>query len=213
MKIKIVTGYDGDCPFRQATQANLDEYCTRWGYQLATKFDGWKPIDRNVGWRKQELILAELKDCDWLLWLDADCMILKMTIPLEHFFSENFDLAVTGPFENCSGCGKAVFSAGILLFRCCQWDQDFVQRWWDSHDEPWRQGKLANCRWDVDNDWLSCCALAEPEIMAHVKVIPLSAMGHATYHDDPTQFIMHFYGSTGELKFGEFRRYAPLVIR
>ena len=213
MEIKIVTGFDGECPFRKQVQDNLAEYCERWGYTLVTKFDNWGPLARDVGWRKIELILSELSDCDWFLWLDADCMVVNMTIPLESFLGDDFDLAVTGPFAPCPSCSKPVFSAGVMLFRCCEWSQKFVQRWWESHDISWRQGALADCRWNVDNDWLSCCTLSDPEIVARVKKIPLDIMGHATYHHSPDQFLMHFYGSAGARKLEEFKFYNSRVIR
>jgi hypothetical protein len=48
MKIKIVTGYYGDCIYKNILLENLEEYTTRHNYELISKFDNWEYDDAGV---------------------------------------------------------------------------------------------------------------------------------------------------------------------
>ena len=212
VKIKVVTGYDGDCPYREIALANFREYCARWGYELVEKFSGWEPLDRHLPWqvartgsekslvrmvwRKHTLIREELPGCDWLLWLDPDCKILNMTVRLESFMEEGFEAAVTGPFGVPCYCGVDAHSAGVLLLHNSDWTKQFLQDWWDSDLEwpGWRVGRNVNCRSMGDNNWLSCKFLVNDPRRSRVKVIGPEIAGHCHLHHDPQQFLMHLYG-------------------
>jgi len=41
MNIKVLTGYQGDCLYRELTLANLGEYCARWGHTFVSRFGDW----------------------------------------------------------------------------------------------------------------------------------------------------------------------------
>ena len=220
MKIKVLTGYDGVCSHRELTLANFTEYCERWGYELITKFNNWGPREALEGertpgkaalhWRRYQLIAQELHSCDWVVWLDADCMIVNMTIPLTGFVDDTIDLAITGPFHPCESCGAPIYSAGVLLLRCCDWSRAMVLGCLESIKREWRQGPTSNCTSLAENNWLCCKFL--PANMKHVKVIPPETAGYYTLVA-PGQFLIHLYGAPDEGRTKTMLGYAAAVIR
>jgi hypothetical protein len=218
MHIKVVTGHDGECVWRDLLEANLKEYCSRWDYDLVTKFDGWKPTVRHVFWRKLELIQQEFTDCDWLLWLDADCFVMNMTTPLARYVDDTFDLGITGPFVStcphpeCPERFNDVFSAGILLIRQCQWSRNILKEWWASEDTTWRPPGCNN-GWMGDTAYLTCRLMQQPAQREHIKVFPLEEIGWATIANKPSQFIAHCYGSSGPQRRERFEHYEQNTVR
>jgi hypothetical protein len=201
MQIKVVTAYRGECPYRDNVTRNLTEYCRRWGYDLVAKFDQFEPLNRLPVWTKLQVVMSEFHDCDWLLWVDADCLVMNMTTPLTKFIDDGFDVGVAGKFAShthCKSCGlrrPEVVSAGILLLRNSEWCQEFLAEWWDSENVPWRPVDH-ECHWNGDSAWLSCYARQSQKMASHIRVFDLATIGWATYTGNPNQFIMHFYGGT-----------------
>lgn len=227
-QLTVVTGYDGECLYRDAVTENLTEYCERWGYDLITKFDGWEPTTRHLYWRKLQLIASVmdgLPDGAWLLWVDADCMIVNMRRPIDRFLDDydsisDFDLAVTGPFPPCEGCGNPVYNAGILLIRKCQWSQEFLQEWWDTNE--WYVDCFGH-EHGGDNEVLTCKLIPEyirafasepvDTRRTRIAVIDLKDMGWIHNKDGLDQFILHFYGSEEREKLNLFQLNKDKVIR
>lgn len=215
--IKLLTGHDGPCEWRALLEANLSEYCQRWGYALATKFEGWEASDLIKWWRKIELIRQELTECEWLVWLDSDCFVLNMTIPLERYTKGTFDLGVTGPFANtcpdkeCRYWTNDCWSAGLMFLRNVSWTRILVEEWWKARTEKWRPG---NCHeWMGDSAFLSCLKMHDPSFRSHVRVFPLDEIGWATLSGKPVQFLMHCYGTPGPWRRDTFERWAKEVRR
>lgn len=125
-RIKVVTGYSGDCPYKDIVVNNLRQYCDLYGYQLATKFDGWGEFDRHPFWRKQQLIMREISDCDLLLWVDADCLVSNMTIKIEDCILSKSSVVMSHEEDG--------WQAGVMLFRNDASAFKFLHDWWDAGD-------------------------------------------------------------------------------
>lgn len=220
-QIKLITGHDpsgysGEVEWRDLLEANLKEYCSRWGYDLVMKFDGWEPTTRHVWWRKVELAKEHLADCEWLLWLDSDCFMLNMTKAVTDYTDDSFDLGITGPFEStcqvpaCSIVTNVCYSAGVFLLRNCPWSHTLLEKWWDSGDQPWQpQG----CNWEGDSVYISCVSMQDPETRERIKVFPLKQIGWANIAHCPSQFIAHCYGSSGPDRRIRFEQYKQHTVR
>ena len=218
-RIKIVTAFDGDCPWWNHLEANLREYSGRWGYDLVMKSDGWGPIDRCLYWRKMEPIKNELADCDWLLWLDPDCFVINMAIPVTQYIDDSFDLGTTGPFDfpcpnaKCPNRRDEMFSTGVLLIRRCRWSRDLLEAWWESeHDPAWRHHECDK-GWIGDNTYFTCHIMQQPEHRKHIRGFPLKEIGWATIANDPSQFIVHQYGSAPTERVERFEQFRQHTIR
>jgi len=58
-------------------------YCERHGYDYVVRRDRPR-IDRHICWHKVPIILDELRDCEYLLFLDADAVFYSHELTLEN---------------------------------------------------------------------------------------------------------------------------------
>lgn len=120
--VKVVTGYYGHCPYRDIVIANLKEYCDALEYNLVTVFEDTPPLQDNLFWCKQYLIRKELVDCDYLLWVDADCLITNMTFQVDDFILRRDSVVMTHEEDG--------WQAGVMLFRNDAAAHRFLDDWW-----------------------------------------------------------------------------------
>lgn len=218
-KIKVITAYEGQCCYQELTLANMREYCQRWGYEFKANINSphWKPLvyPHCMMWRKTEMLIEELHDCDWILWLDLDCFFLNMTVPLEGTFTDQTaDLVITGSFGPCPECGKAVHNVGLVSFRNCDWSRQTLIGWWDHEHERIKLNPNPEHRYcRGETLWLSCHVVENPAEAAHIKVLPLEVAGWATITGKPEQFLTHQYAALAAAKQEKFKELARYVIR
>lgn len=257
-EIKILTGYQGTCPYREATLANFGEYCERWGHELVARFGDWLPdrallarhreiylaagkgilpeeafdaypvdVKRKIpfSWVKHYLIARELRDCDWLVWLDPDCKIMNMTTPLESFLDDSFDLAVPGRFQECPvfrdhdpRCkyapeGHETLSLGVMLMRTSHWSRQLFRDWRQSENTDWRGERPFHCRMLGDNQWFSCKFMIDDPRRQRVKVLDKERIGYCHWLNKPEQFVLHLYGSQQAGRLKSMRHLEQFVIR
>lgn len=219
-KIKVITAYEGECCYQQLTLANMREYCGRWGYEFIAQINNpdWKPLVHpyNFQWRKVQILIEEMHDCEWLLWLDLDCFFLNMTIPLDGVFTDpTADLVIPGGgFGPCPECGKPVHNVGLFSFRNCDWSRETLIGWWDQELERLKlQPKPEYTHCVGETLWLSCQVVENPVQAPHIKVLPLEIAGWATITRRPEQFITHQYAALPALKQDRFKQLEQWVIR
>ena len=111
------------------TWENKQKYCHKHGYQL---YDGSVHVDpsRPPAWSKikavQYLLLEEKEDCDWVMWTDADTVIMNSDIAITDFLpaSNSHDLIVAPD----KGGG---YNSGVFVFRKSAWSLAFLEEWWN----------------------------------------------------------------------------------
>jgi galactosyl transferase GMA12/MNN10 family len=139
------------------TMANKQAYVDRRAnYYL---FDGSHLIDtsRPPAWTKVLALQYLLDDtnhpdtprCDWIVWMDADTVIMNMDIAWEDFLpatklgSSSVSTEPTTDSSNSSsnyyslviGSDKGGgYNSGVLAFRNNDWTRSFLQHWWDMTD-------------------------------------------------------------------------------
>jgi len=218
-KIKVITAYEGDCCYQDLTLGNMREYCDRWKYEFVAQINdpGWKPLFPPYcsQWRKIQILIEEMHDCDWLLWLDLDCFFLNMRIPLEGVFTDcTADFVITGEFDPCPECGAPIHNVGLFSFRNCDWSRDILIGWWDQELERLKlrpDPEYTHCLGETL--WLSCHVVNNPAESSHIKIVPLEIAGWATITGRPQQFVVHQYGATNINKEEMFKQLQKLVIR
>jgi len=214
MKFKVVTGYDGDCPYRDIVESNLREYCNKWRYDLVARFDGWGESDGVKFWRKQEMIFdAFSPDCDWLVWLDADCMIMNMGEPLEHLVCGPYDLVVSEQRMPCEICRIPVFSAGVILFRSCEWAENQVRKWMASETATWRTGRYSQCEQHTDQEYFCHSFMGAPEVCRRTRLLGAKSVCNFEPQFTDGTFLLHFPGHTPNQKADIMRRMVDRVVR
>lgn len=62
----------------------------------------------------------------WMLWSDADAMIINQTIPLEDVIDDAFDIAVSADW--------LMINAGVILLKCTPWAEKFLSRVYEARE-------------------------------------------------------------------------------
>jgi hypothetical protein len=109
------------------TWNNKQEYAAKHGYFL---FDESAALDtsRPPSWSKIRAVqrLLTVEQCDWVLWLDADTVIMNSEVQIEEFLplaSSDYYLLVSA--DNGGG-----YNAGAWLIRNTVWSRHFLDTWW-----------------------------------------------------------------------------------
>jgi galactosyl transferase GMA12/MNN10 family len=109
---------------------NHVRYTNRHGYQYTYRE---KTIDpsRPTAWSKVRAVQNELltpnRNCEWVMWLDADAVIMNSTIPVESLLQladPDADLIVTP--DRSFGV-----SSGVWLIKNSDWSKRFLEEWWN----------------------------------------------------------------------------------
>lgn len=114
----------------ELTWENKKKYADRHGYHL---FDGSRHIDsgRPPAWSKIKAVqhLLEEEGCDWVMWTDADTVIMNSKVAVTDFLPADptKDLLVGSD----KGGG---YNSGVFLFRNTEWSRRILQQWWDMRE-------------------------------------------------------------------------------
>lgn len=120
------------------TWDNKARYAQKYGYYL---YDASNHIDssRPPAWSKIKAVqyLLELQQeynpsipkCDWVLWMDADTVIMNSSIAITDFLPADptKDLLVGSD----KGGG---YNSGVFLFRNSVWSRQILDQWWNMRD-------------------------------------------------------------------------------
>ena len=116
----------------ELTWQNKQDYATKHGYQI---YDASHLLDtsRPPAWTKiravQALLQQQEAKCDWVLWTDADTIIMNSDIKIESFLPADsaHDLLVGS--DNGGG-----YNSGVFLSRNSDWTRQFLEDWWNMND-------------------------------------------------------------------------------
>lgn len=120
----------------------------------------------------------------WLLWGDADSMVINQSVPLESIIDDAYDIIFSYDW--------LMLNAGMLLIKCSPWTLNFLQTVYDARKfDSARALDQSALQSFIDN-------LSEVDRRAHIKVIPKYAMDVYTEEYRPGDFLMHFAGKLYE---------------
>jgi galactosyl transferase GMA12/MNN10 family len=117
----------------------------------------------------------------WLLWTDADALVVNQKKPLLDIVDDAFDVIVASDWF--------MINAGVLLLRCSPWNVAFLERVYEA-----REYDHANA---LDQSALNNF-FKDPEVAAHVKHVPKWLINVYTEEYIPGDFIVHFAGKLYE---------------
>lgn len=185
MKIKVISGFEGHCPFKEPFLKTLTEYCNRFGYEFIPEFGEAGEVfkhQRGFWWGKLHLIEKHLHHCDYLLWIDVDCIATNFSRPLEDLIAKHgdFELLLTK---------EEVIETGVILFKNSAWARNFLQIWGAYMPE-------VN---DNNHELLKLIVAYEPEITKHFKFVSdvEFTIKHVHFKERTSQTLfVHFPGST-----------------
>lgn len=120
----------------------------------------------------------------WLLWGDADSIIINQSVPLETIIDDAYDLIFSYDW--------LMLNAGMLLIKCSSWTLSFLQKVYDARKFDMARALDQSAFQEfIDN-------LSEVDRRAHIKIIPKYAMDVYTEEYRPGDFLMHFAGKLYE---------------
>jgi hypothetical protein len=113
------------------TLPNKMAYAQKYGYYLFDGSDQYDP-SRPPAWSKiraVQYLLDAPESCDWVLWMDADTVIMNSNIRIEDFLPADptKDLIVVS--DKNGG-----YNSGVFLFRNSKWSKEFLDEWWNMND-------------------------------------------------------------------------------
>lgn len=131
---------------------------------------------------KLAISACEGRDNYWLLWSDADAMIVNQTKSLLDVVDDGYDILVSKDWF--------MINAGVLLFRCSPWNIKFLNRVYDA-----REFDKANA---LDQSAFNNFFETDAEVRKHVKYVPKWLINVYTEEYRAGDFIVHFAGKLYE---------------
>jgi len=132
-KIKILQYMHGTFEYFPWSEWINRRYCERHGYDYVVRLDNPRP-DRHVGWHKVSVILDELRDCEYLLLLDADAVFYSHELTIENELLPELQEKLILIAQDCGSESQrwnpGLPNAGAILMKndervreiCTEWD-------------------------------------------------------------------------------------------
>lgn len=135
LKIVIAQFYTKNVIYGEYSERINQRYCDEKGYGYYCEKDTDKIVgsleERSITWYKPKLIqeVLDQHNPDYVLFLDADAVVVDYNQSIEDFIDENYDLVVSDDIG-----AHSVANAGVLLLKNSEWTKKFLKTWWDSGD-------------------------------------------------------------------------------
>jgi hypothetical protein len=179
-------------------------YCKKHNYDFIED-ESILDLSRPIPWSKIPLLLKYLPLYDYLVWVDADILIMNDQITIESLitgfsFNDTRDFIVGSDFR--------MINTGVMIIKNTEFSLDFIQKMWDNEYDPyedpnerylnWEQGSFINL---FDKNYNNC--------QSKISVTDPVVMNSYWFNYFPTHFVMHFAGVRGELLSYLIRDYFP----
>jgi len=177
-------------------------YCEKHGYDFIDDesiYDDSRPIP----WSKIPLLLKYLDKYDYLIWVDADILIMTPEIPIEYFIEKYKD------YDFVIGTDWIYENTGIMLIKNCDFSYKFLNAIWPNEYNPeeftnarygnYEQGSIINL---IDKNYA--------EAKKHLKVTENQDIWNSYWYSwNWGNFAIHFAACRGELLGWLIRDYFP----
>lgn len=120
-KFKLITLETREMPLLTLHNENMNRYCNlhSYDYIFLNHYESIYPIY----WQKLELLLKEIDNCDYIVWVDSDCIFIKENIPLEYLIN-NMDIYIGYDAFSISGL---IMNAGFFIIKNNDNGKSFLQ--------------------------------------------------------------------------------------
>jgi hypothetical protein len=193
MKIGICTLTIGE-KYKEKTKwttVNKKSYCARHGYEFIEDESIWDK-SKPIPWSKILLLLKYIDQYDYLVWIDADILIMNMDTKIETF------IARYPGYDQISGSDWKMQNTGVWIIKNTDFSKRFLTEVWDNvYDEKgdpkerymnWEQGSVINL---MDRNVLNC--------KERIRVTYPEEMNSYWFNYFPGHFVLHFAGVRDEL--------------
>jgi len=197
---------------------NKHAYCRQHGYDYIYCEETLDP-SRHPAWSKILLVLKAFENStyQWVVWLDADTLIMNQDIPLEDLIDERYHFIISkssNGHESSKDWNR--INSGVFFIKNCDWSRQFLTQAY-AHTEflspPWSYLPF-------HEQSALIAELKKPEFLVHSKIVPqrffnsfpIETMSRleATYQSG--DFLIHFAAKRGDFLARLFEKYSQLVV-
>jgi predicted O-methyltransferase YrrM len=193
MKIGVCFLNIGDVYKRRThwSKINKQNYCAKHGYDFIDDESIYNP-SKPIPWSKIPLLLKYINNYDYLVWIDADILIMNNKISIEHFIEKynKFDMIV--------GSDWRMINTGIMIIKNTDFCKQFIHQIDINEYDPdedkndryknWEQGSFINL---FDKNFLNC--------QEKIKVTTPTEFNSYWFNYFPGHFVLHLAGVRGDL--------------
>lgn len=206
MKIGICflsIGEDYKTYTKYSRQTTID-YCKKHNYSFIED-ESIYVQEKPIPWSKLLLILKYINNYDYIVWIDADILIMNHEIKLEDIIEKY------NSFQIICGSDRRMINTGMLFVKNTEFSKKFIKDVYDNIYDPlsdpneryqnWEQGSFINL-WDKNH--LNC--------KEHIKVTEPRELNSYWYNFHYGDFILHGAGIRGSLLQYFLNRFIPIKV-
>lgn len=105
---------------------NLFTYCRKHTYTLYWYHQSLDP-DYSPAYSKSRAILNHLKNHKYVIWIDADALIVNQEMRWEQIINININKSLFA----CQDIGAWFLNSGVLIWKNTEWSHNILKLWWD----------------------------------------------------------------------------------
>ncbi len=182
------------------SRQNKISYCNLHGYDFIEDESVYNP-DKPIPWTKIPLILKYIDSYDYIIWVDADILIMNTNIKVEDFIK-------TYPCNIICGSDWKMINTGVMIIKCNDFTKEFIKSIENNIYDPnednsgrylnWEQGSFINL---YDKNFMNC--------KEHIHITRPTELNSYWFNYFPGHFVLHFAGVRGQLLQYLIRDYYP----
>jgi hypothetical protein len=181
MKIGIIQLYDdGRKGYGDLTGEVASTYCDAHGYTYVRYRDLIDP-HRIATWNKLIAVQRELSAFEWVLWLDADALIVNRKHKIEDVITQ-----YEGGKEMLFSSDNQGLCAGVFLAKNTEWVHTFLSA-------ILLLGELPDCGHLYEQKTISSLYQLFPNVRERIGLIPDSVIQYPYSEFNRNAFIMHYW--------------------
>lgn len=143
LRFLVVTAFDTSYEVGFLCATVNGAYCAQHGYGFRRELlspEAMRSLaaNRHLAWAKVALLRKLMADDSWsfdyLVWIDADALVLNHAVRLEAFVetAAGADLIIGEDMADTD-----LLNTGLMLFRRTSWCRELLRRWWDESEVRW----------------------------------------------------------------------------
>lgn len=172
------------------SRQNKINYCNLHGYDFIED-ESTLIKDKPIPWTKIPLLLKYIDKYDYIVWVDADILIMNSSIKIEHFIQKY-------PFDIVCGSDWKMINTGVMIIKSNDFTKNFISHIivneFDPNEDPngrylnWEQGSFINL---YDKNYM--------DAKNHIFITEPTIMNSYWFNYFPGHFVFHFAGVRGNL--------------
>lgn len=177
-------------PLAEITFKNNIEYCKKHGYDFI-QYTNNINLDKSAYWQKYLAIKRHIRNYKWILYLDADCMIMNYNIKLEDLVDDNFDIImenmgdntdISDPVNSLYINPKYNVIASAMLYKNSDISMEFIN---DVYNNKLKCNEIT-----YDNSSVRC-VLSQDKYSSHSKIYDIDSKKlNSVWYSNKPSFIL-----------------------